>query len=46
MQSGVTLGGNVMVASGDAATKSFGDNVLLAEVPVRNVKKLWKESPS
>jgi maltose O-acetyltransferase len=37
---GVTLGNNVVVASGAVVTKSFGDNVLLAGVPARVVRRL------
>ncbi len=37
---GVTLGDNVIVASGAVVTKSFGDNVLLAGVPAQVIKKL------
>ena len=37
---GVTLGDNVVVASGAVVTKSFGDNVMLAGVPARVVKEL------
>lgn len=37
---GVTLGKNVVVASGSVVTKSFGDNVLLAGVPARVIKTL------
>ncbi len=39
---GVTLGKNVVVASGAVVTKSFGDNVLLAGVPAQVIKKLGK----
>lgn len=37
---GVTLGNNVVVASGAVVTQSFGDNVLLAGVPARVVRHL------
>ena len=37
---GVTLGRNVVVASGTVVTKSFGDNVLVAGVPARVLKSL------
>ena len=37
---GVVLGDNVVVASGAVVTRSFGDNVLLAGVPAKVVKKL------
>lgn len=37
---GVTLGNNVVVASGAVVTKSFGDNVVLAGVPARVIKAL------
>jgi maltose O-acetyltransferase len=37
---GVTLGDNVVVASGAVVTKSFGDNVLIGGVPAKVMKKL------
>ena len=37
---GVTLGNNVVVASGAVVTKSFGDNVVLAGVPARVIRRL------
>ncbi len=37
---GVTLGNNVVVASGAVVTKSFGDNVVIAGVPARVIKNL------
>jgi maltose O-acetyltransferase len=37
---GVTLGNNVVVASGAVVTKSFGDNVVLAGNPARVVKEI------
>lgn len=37
---GVTLGNNVVVASGAVVTKSFPDNVVLAGVPARVVKEI------
>ncbi len=37
---GVTLGNNVVVASGSVVTKSFGDNVLLAGAPARVIRNL------
>lgn len=37
---GVTLGHNVVVASGAVVTKSFGDNVVLAGVPARVIRTL------
>lgn len=37
---GVTLGDNVVVASGTVVTKSFGDNVLIAGVPAKVIKRL------
>lgn len=37
---GVTLGNNVVVASGSVVTKSFGDNVLIAGVPAKVVKEI------
>ena len=39
---GVTLGNNVVVASGAVVTKSFGDNVLLGGVPAKIIKRLEK----
>ena len=38
---GVTLGNNVVVASGAVVTKSFGDNVLLGGVPAK-IKRMEK----
>lgn len=35
---GVTLGNNVVVASGAVVTKSFGDNVVIAGVPARVIR--------
>lgn len=37
---GVTLGNNVVVASGAVVTKSFGDNVLIAGVPAKVIKSI------
>ena len=37
---GVTLGSNVVVASGSVVTKSFGDNVLIGGVPAKVIRKL------
>lgn len=37
---GVTLGKNVVVASGAVVTKSFGDNVLIGGVPAKIIRKL------
>ena len=37
---GVTLGNNVVVASGAVVTKSFGDNVVLGGVPARVIKNV------
>ena len=37
---GVTLGDNVVVASGAVVTKSFGDNVLIGGVPAKILKEL------
>lgn len=37
---GVTLGNNVVVASGAVVTKSFGDNVVLAGVPARVIRAI------
>lgn len=37
---GVTLGNNVVVASGAVVTKSFGDNVVLAGNPARVIKEI------
>lgn len=37
---GVTLGDNVVVASGAVVTKSFGDNVVIAGVPARVIKTI------
>lgn len=37
---GVTLGNNVVVASGAVVTKSFGDNVVIAGNPARVIKSL------
>lgn len=37
---GVTLGNNVVVASGAIVSKSFGDNVVIAGVPAKVIKKL------
>ncbi len=37
---GVTLGNNVVVASGAVVTKSFGDNVVIAGNPAKVIKEL------
>lgn len=37
---GVTLGNNVIVASGAVVTKSFADNVVIAGNPARVIKKI------
>ncbi|MGC4067284.1 MAG: sugar O-acetyltransferase [Polyangiaceae bacterium] len=37
---GVTLGNNVVVASGAVVTKSFGDNVILAGNPARVLRRV------
>jgi maltose O-acetyltransferase len=37
---GVTLGNNVVVASGSVVTQPFGDNVVLAGVPAKVIKKI------
>ncbi|MFQ3339260.1 MAG: maltose O-acetyltransferase, partial [Colwellia sp.] len=37
---GVTLGHNVVVASGAVVTKSFGDNVVIGGNPARVLKKI------
>jgi len=37
---GVTLGNNVVIASGSVVTKSFGDNALIGGNPVKVIKKL------
>jgi len=37
---GVTLGDNVVVASGAVVTKSFGDNVVIAGVPARVIRSI------
>lgn len=37
---GVTLGNNVVVASGAVVTKSFGDDLVIAGVPARVVRRL------
>ena len=37
---GVTLGNNVVVASGAVVTSSFGDNVVLGGVPARVIKNV------
>lgn len=37
---GVTLGNNVVVASGAVVTKSFGDNVVILGNPARVIKSL------
>lgn len=39
---GVTLGNNVVVASGAVVTQSFEDNVLIAGVPAKIIRKLEK----
>lgn len=37
---GVTLGDNVVIASGAVVTKSFGDNVVIAGNPARVIKEI------
>ena len=37
---GVTLGNNVVVASGSVVTKSFGDNVVIAGNPAKVIRQL------
>jgi maltose O-acetyltransferase len=37
---GVSIGNNVVVASGAVVTKSFGDNVLIGGCPAKVIKKL------
>lgn len=37
---GVSLGDNVVVASGSIVTKSFGDNVMIAGVPAKVIKQI------
>lgn len=37
---GVTLGNNVVVAAGAVVTQSFGDNVVLAGVPARIIRRV------
>lgn len=39
---GVTLGNNVVVASGAVVTKSFGDNVVIAGNPAKVIKEISK----
>lgn len=41
---GVTLGNNVVVASGAVVTKSFGDNVVLAGNPARVIRTIESET--
>lgn len=41
---GVTLGNNVVVASGAVVTKSFGDNVVIAGVPAKVIREIKSES--
>ena len=41
---GVSLGNNVVVASGAVVTKSFGDNVVLAGNPARVIRTINSES--
>ena len=41
---GVTLGNNVVVASGAVVTKSFGDNVVIGGNPARIIKTIEPES--
>ena len=36
----VTLGNNVVVASGAVVTKSFGDNVVIGGNPARIIKEI------
>ena len=40
---GVTLGNNVVVASGSVVTKSFGNNVLIGGNPARVIRVLGKD---
>jgi maltose O-acetyltransferase len=37
---GVTLGDNVVVASGAVVTKSFGDNVVIGGNPAKVIKEI------
>ena len=37
---GVSLGNNVVVASGSVVTKSFGDNVIIGGNPAKIIKEL------
>lgn len=41
---GVTLGNNVVVASGAVVTKSFGDNVVIGGNPARVMKVIEPDS--
>ena len=41
---GVTLGQNVVVASGAVVTKSFGDNLVIAGNPARILKEIQIKS--
>jgi maltose O-acetyltransferase len=40
---GVTLGNNVVVASGSVVTKSFGDNVVIGGVPAKVIKTIEED---
>ncbi|WP_272912550.1 DapH/DapD/GlmU-related protein [Tolumonas lignilytica] len=37
---GITLGNNVVVASGSVVTKSFGDNVVIGGNPARIIREI------
>lgn len=39
---GVTLGNNVVVASGAVVTKRFGDNLVIGGNPARILKQIWE----
>lgn len=41
---GVTLGNNVVVASGSVVTKSFGDNLVIGGNPARVIRELKRSS--
>jgi maltose O-acetyltransferase len=41
---GVTLGDNVVVASGSVVTKDFGDHVLIGGIPAKVIKELPTET--